>query len=35
MESDIFVNKPPVYNTKERFEKENADLLSLTDKPLY
>ena len=35
IESDSFVNKWPVYNTKESFEKESTNLLSLTDKPLY
>ena len=25
----------PLYNTKESFEKEKADSLSLTDKPLH
>ena len=35
IESDPFVNKPPVYNTKESFEKESVDSLSLTDKPFY
>ena len=33
--SDPFVSKQPVYITKESFEEESADSLSLTDKPLY
>ena len=31
---DIFVNSP-AYSTTESFEKESAELVSLTDKPLY
>ena len=34
IESDSFINKGPVYNTKESFEKESSDSLSLTDKTL-
>lgn len=34
-ESDPFINKQPMYNMKESLEKERADSLSLTVKPLY
>ena len=34
-ESDLFVNKQTVYNTKSSFVKESTDSLSLTDKPSY
>ena len=34
-ESDPFINKQPMYNMKESLEKESADSLSLTVKPLY
>ena len=32
--SHPFLNKRPVYNTKDSFEEQGTDLLSLTDKPL-
>ena len=35
IKGNSFLNKQRVYNMKESFEMESADLLSLTDNPLY